>query len=811
MTDDDAPALPSEPEPAARAAAQQQALEQALRIRDLEAAVEALRSERAELIEHQRVLRAHAGVEGAAREIKSKLQARVRAVRAPVPPPVPALSLAAFPVECSSAVPDWSPAIDIAGDVRPGFSAEPPAAVSWILDVPAGSVLRGAVALRPGAWSMNSGGVECVVEVAPSVPDAVAVSHLQVVDPGARVADRGWIDWHLPVPGAGRYRIAIRVQLAGGAAPDYAWAVVGDLRLEVPGLPARDASSGGPMGARHRAAKVRSRLRSMAADRASDQRHAWRHAGRAAMPGARPRITLLLPVHDPEPGLLERTLASVHAQSTDDWALSIVDDGSSDPLVRDCLTRAAEDPRVTVQRHETAQGISAATNAALRVARTEFVATLDHDDLLAPDALEAVGALLAERPGTDVVYSDNDLLAGNRRFSAALKPDWSPDLLRALMYTLHFGVYRRTLVEGVGGWRSAFDGAQDHDLVLRLSERTSHIRHLPRILYHWRAHAGSAALGELAKPLAYDRGREAIAEHLGRIGSTAEVERLPQAGRYRVRHPRVRPVVVLVPVRGDAADAGLADCVGGLLAVLRATDQVHLIAAGGPEGARAAQAAAARAADDRAVVVPAPAAADPLAAAVGHAATMADDRTVIILERPMQIGSGGAIDELAGHVEAGAWAAGGIVSHEQRVVAGGVAFPQGLPVPLHPDASLGAADPHPALTMVTNRLAVRGVVAFDPQAVRSSALARGGSLALAAVSLAAAEAGHRVVWSPHATFAVDRPAADALLAWSVGDALALDRGRRTDPFWNPQLWPDRGDATVPEAVHENPLLDVVDA
>jgi hypothetical protein len=738
-------AVPPGHDPAPDAAhLQQLALERDLRVADLERTVEALQGERAALTEQVRQLRAHTGLEGAAREVKTRLKARAQSLRGssgPAAPAVaPAMALAALPVAVGTPAPRWSPSIDIAGDARPGFFADPPTEVVWDLDVPAGCALRGLVALRPGAWEANAGGIDLTVQQRGADGETVA-SVVVAVDPSSRVADRRWVPWRLALAGEGRVRVVVRVAAAAGASADHAWAVVGDPRLEVPGLPPRVPAANGDG----------------AAPRAS---------------GTAPTIALLLPVHDPDPGLLDRTLDAVVAQTSSAWELCICDDGSTDPAVRERLARAvAADPgRVRLVRHDAAQNISGATNAALTLAIAPFVATLDHDDVLAPDAIAAVGALLAAHPDTDVVYTDNDILAGaSRRFSAALKPDWSPDLLRACMYTLHFSAYRRSLIDDVGGWRSAFDGAQDHDLVLRLSERTTRVRHLPRVLYHWRAHAGSAALGELAKPLAYERGRQAIEEHLGRTGQgDATVERLPQAGRYRVRYPRTQPVTVHLGLSTAPDDA----CVAAWRAALRDGDE--------------------------------------LLTAPGDASTFVDEtRTHLFLEQPC-VPAGGAetIDELAGLIEAGAVAAGGVVvDGDGRVVAGGVAFPQGLAVPLHPDASIDAGDRHPALTMVTNRLALRGVVALPAPTLQARSSTA--PIDLIALTLAASAKG-RVVWSPHAVFTADAERAALLATTSVDAILRTDRGARTDPFWNPLRWADRGDETVPESVHQNPLLDVVD-
>lgn len=762
---------------------QQQALEQQLRAAELERALEHSRNEQAVLAERRRLAQGKRAALTRARRTLRAARRRLDPRGGQQPRGYP---LAALPVVAGSAAPRWSAAVDVRGVLRPAFFADPPASHHWELDVPAGAALRGWVALRPGAWQANAGGVDLILELHDQRGVLVG-RQVTAIDPAARAADRRWVPWAWSLPASGPHRLTIRTQSGGGSAGEYAWAVVGDPRFVFPGLPRLEAG---------RRLTLRRRLATI--------------GGSAFARPASTVLTFLLPVHDPEPGLLDRTLASVRDQTEGRWQLCIVDDGSRDPAVHERLARAALDPRVRLHRHEAAAGISGATNAALAMAQTEFVATLDHDDVLAPDAVERILGALTAAPATDLLYTDNDLLAGDgHRFSAALKPDWSPDLLRACMYTLHLSVYRRSLVEQLGGWRGAFDGAQDHDLVLRLSEQTANIRHLPKILYHWRAHAGSAALGELAKPLAYERGREAVAAQLQRLGRAGTVERLPQAGRYRVRYARSRPLTVLVAVRaGDGAS--LREAAGPLLAALREHDRVRLLPVG-PGAAGDARAAAQAAGDPRLQVARGAAATlgAALAAIVGE---LSPDATVVVLEAAFAPPGPDAFDELAGHVEAGAVAAGGLVlSASDHVLAGGLAFPAGLPVPLHPDVVAGP-DAHPALTMASNRTAVRGAVALTYRQLAAHAPAAAGLDQLALVALtAAASAGGRVVWSPHARFTADQAQAAALLRWPLAEAAALDRGDRPDPFWNPQRWPDRGDETIPEAVHENPLIDLPDA
>jgi len=187
-------------------------------------------------------------------------------------------------------------------------------------------------------------------------------------------------------------------------------------------------------------------------------------------------------------------------------------------------------------RREEAGGISAATNSALEIARGEYVALLDHDDTLLPDALETVSAAIERQPDLDWVYSDEEVVEDGVSIHAFRKPAWSPDLLRTQMYVCHLGVYRRSLALEVGGFRSDFDGSQDYDFALRFSERTDRVAHIPRILYRWRAHSGSVAGNPHSKPGAYPAARRAIAEHLVRTGGKGDTHFGPWPGVYRVVH-----------------------------------------------------------------------------------------------------------------------------------------------------------------------------------------------------------------------------------------------------------------------------------
>jgi GT2 family glycosyltransferase len=270
-----------------------------------------------------------------------------------------------------------------------------------------------------------------------------------------------------------------------------------------------------------------------------------------------PRFSILTPVHDPPLALLRASLAAIDAQTYRDWELCLVDDGSAGAEVRAELRRATGvDRRVKLVERPVSGGIVAASNDALAMATGEFVALVDHDDRLEPDALAKVDEALRSDPLVDYVYTDEDKLADDGSvYDVFHKPDWSPERLRAQNYCTHLSVLRRSLVEEVGRFRDGFDGSQDHDLILRVTEQARRIHHVPAVLYHWCVTRGSAAGDADAKPYAREAGRLAVAEHLGRLGIPATVEHERTPGHYRVRRARPDPaprVSVVIPTRGTA-------------------------------------------------------------------------------------------------------------------------------------------------------------------------------------------------------------------------------------------------------------------
>ncbi len=239
----------------------------------------------------------------------------------------------------------------------------------------------------------------------------------------------------------------------------------------------------------------------------------------------RPLFSVIMPVYNPPPDVLKAAIQSVLDQTYDRWELCIADGASPNPAVRAVLTEAAESGApIHVRFLHNNLGISENSNAALGLAQGDFIVLLDHDDTIAPEALYENALLLNRHPDADMIYSDEDKIdIAGVRSGPFFKPDWSPDLMRSMMYTCHLGVYRTELVRTLNGFDSAYDGAQDYDLVLRLTEKTGKIHHIPKVLYHWRMIEGSTALNSDQKPAAYAKQPLLVAEHCRRIGWECEV------------------------------------------------------------------------------------------------------------------------------------------------------------------------------------------------------------------------------------------------------------------------------------------------
>lgn len=272
---------------------------------------------------------------------------------------------------------------------------------------------------------------------------------------------------------------------------------------------------------------------------------------------ASPRFSVITPVYETPSKILWLTIESVLSQTFEDWELCLVDDHSPSARVRDLLDACtAMDPRIRVDHRTENGGIVDASNTALAMARGEFVALLDHDDRLHPDALALVDEAIRGNPSADYVYTDEDKINERGRHAGPfLKPGWSPDRMRTQMYTCHLSVLRRTLVEEVGGFDPDCEGAQDWDIVLKVTERARAVLHVPRVLYNWRELAGSTAEGgETAKPWAFEAGTRAIQAHCERTGVQGKVVRdTDDPGVYHL-NPELQqePLVsIVIPTNGQ--------------------------------------------------------------------------------------------------------------------------------------------------------------------------------------------------------------------------------------------------------------------
>lgn len=253
-----------------------------------------------------------------------------------------------------------------------------------------------------------------------------------------------------------------------------------------------------------------------------------------------PKISLLVPVYNTPVHLLKMMLDTVVEQTYGNWELCIADGSDEKNPARAMVRRyACRDPRIKVVYLDQNYGISGNTNKALELAEGDYIAMYDHDDFLELNALYEVARAINEQH-CDILYTDEDKYEDKSKqfVDPNLKPDFSIDLLRSHNYITHLFVAKASIVHEIGGFRSAFDGAQDYDLILRCIEKTDRIYHLPKILYHWRIHEGSTAEDPESKNYAYEAGRKALEEHLERCGLKGTVEMLPKPyyGLYHVKY-----------------------------------------------------------------------------------------------------------------------------------------------------------------------------------------------------------------------------------------------------------------------------------
>lgn len=281
----------------------------------------------------------------------------------------------------------------------------------------------------------------------------------------------------------------------------------------------------------------------------------------------RPLISVAVPAYKTPADFLRQMIHSLEVQTYPNWELCIANGSPEDGEMHKILEEwSGKDKRVRYKDLKENLGISENTNEAFSMAKGEFVGLLDHDDLLAPNALFEIVKALDEDDNIDVVYTDEDKVTTDlsEHFQPHLKPDFNLDLLRANNYICHFCLVRRTVIEKTGGFRKEFDGAQDHDFIFRCTENARTVKHIPEILYHWRTHKASTADNPASKMYAFDAGKRAVEAHLARLGVTGTVSHTPDFGFFRVNYPVQGESLVSVIIPNKDEKDTLKACIDSL-------------------------------------------------------------------------------------------------------------------------------------------------------------------------------------------------------------------------------------------------------
>ena len=269
-----------------------------------------------------------------------------------------------------------------------------------------------------------------------------------------------------------------------------------------------------------------------------------------------PLISIVVPAYQTPTEFLKQMIESLISQTYAEWELCIANASPDNEEMQKVLAEySAGDSRVRFCNLKENLGIAENTNRAFAMARGEFMGLLDHDDLLAPNALYEIVKALQDHPQADALYTDEDKVTTelDEHFQPHLKPDFNLDLLRSNNYICHFFVVRRSVVEKIGGFRKEFDGAQDYDFIFRCTENAREVLHVPEILYHWRTHKASTADNPASKMYAFEAGKRAIEAHLERTGTKGVVSHTQDLGFYRVKYPvQGQPLVsVIIPNKDE--------------------------------------------------------------------------------------------------------------------------------------------------------------------------------------------------------------------------------------------------------------------
>ncbi len=461
----------------------------------------------------------------------------------------------------------WLGPATVHGVSRQALFVHPTSTVTWQVPLPRRARVVVSCGLVPDVARQNPDGVVFTLTV--TRPDGSVQRAERLLRPRVAPGDRFWRTLEIttgPVPDAD-VTITIGTSLPPNGAPDYAWALLGEPRL-LARRPLRSITALALAVWRRdgwRGALARLRAGNTTQDGLADYQRwiathtadaaalARRQAAVAALP-LQPTFSVITPVYNTDPRWLRACVDSVRAQIYPHWQLYLVDDASTRPDTRALLDALAEqDRRITVIRRRENGHISRASNDGLAAATGEFIALLDHDDTLAPEALAAMAEAINTSPDVDFLYSDEDKLdeAGGR-CDPYFKPDWSPEHFLNFMYTNHLMVLRRSLVARLGGFRAGFEGSQDFDLALRVVTETTRVGHVPEVLYHWRKIPESTAGGGQAKPWAIDAARRALLDHVARTEPDSQVLDVAAPGLFRVKRPiKGQPPVTLVITTDD--------------------------------------------------------------------------------------------------------------------------------------------------------------------------------------------------------------------------------------------------------------------
>ena len=523
-----------------------------------------------------------------------------------------------------------------------------------------------------------------------------------------------------------------------------------------------------------------------------------------------PRFSVLTTVFDPEPAHLAECLASVDAQPPCGGVEHIVvDDASTRSDVGDLLDALPSNPHRTVIHRRDNGGIVAASNDALAAATGEFVVLVDHDDVLAPEALAVIGDRLDADPDIDVVYSDHDLLRPDGRCASPVyKPDFSLERLRNHNYITHLVAARRSAVDALGGFTPGTDGAQDHDLLLRLAERTGPFDHVPEILLHWRQSPASVATDVDNKPHAFDHEIDVVAAHLERSGLHATVEPGAQPGLVRIRREIAgRPLVsVVIPTRGTRGRVWgvervfVLDAVASLLADPDRRCDIEIVAVVDTGTDALVERGLRRIAGDRLRIVAYDRPFD-FADKINRGVAAARGDFVLLLNDDTELLAAGSVAEMVGlaqqddvgMVGAKLLFEDGTLQHGGHLYHGTISH-----------ALLGWPGGHPGpQRMLAVERECAGVTAAAALLRRDVFNRIGGMNTEFAVnyndvdlSLTLRAPGYRIVWTPHASWfhfeqqSFDHPVDDEEIA---GIERRWGAAMRTDPYSNPNLTPGRTD------------------